>query len=433
MVVIIASACLLGRHLYVSSEENAKAKWWKENTHKIKSLTSDNYEDLKFLNPILKDKQYVFLGESSHGAAEYDLAKTRIIKYLHDKLGFDVLAFESGIGDVSATYADLSIDKYNENTSVDFMRNSVFNAWNSTSTRPLFDYVIKNDELNPLTLTAFDVQSMPTFASFMGDWIKDINPKYATSFLELDSKWREDFNGMSNGQKISHKEMLDFKNGYMKALKYVRNHSTELSKKYSNQKNLTLIVEKTLQERIDFMERLYKSNATPLEFSFIRDSMMSDNIQWLSEKIFPGKKIIFWAHNMHIDDNNSQISYNDELAAPSMFENLPKSFKEKSYNIGLFSHSGEVWSDDNDRIVQVNHGKKYSINDLEYYLNQSKYDSSFINLVGQEKGKYNTWMFTPTYSILNGEHRIKQVISQNFDGIIFIKKVKAKTYYRTFK
>lgn len=37
-------------------------------------IPSSNFEDLEMLKPLLHDKRIVFLGESSHGAAEFNLA-----------------------------------------------------------------------------------------------------------------------------------------------------------------------------------------------------------------------------------------------------------------------------------------------------------------------------------------------------------------------
>ena len=86
-------------------------QWAREHAYRIKSITpvhedieSNSFTDLDMLKPLLQDKRIVFLGESSHGVAEL-LAKTRLIQFLHKEMGYNVLAFESGLSNTSLSNA----------------------------------------------------------------------------------------------------------------------------------------------------------------------------------------------------------------------------------------------------------------------------------------------------------------------------------------
>src|SRR5437773_516725 len=46
----------------------------------------------------LKGKTIVLLGESAHGVREYNSIRTDLIRWLHERLGFDALIMESAIG-----------------------------------------------------------------------------------------------------------------------------------------------------------------------------------------------------------------------------------------------------------------------------------------------------------------------------------------------
>jgi erythromycin esterase len=95
---------LLGSLIALGQNNSEWDKWIKSNSYGLALSDTGNYQDLSNLKNILKDNKVVFLGENSHGVSEFTLLKSRMIRYLHDSLGFDVLAFESNASD--AYYAN---------------------------------------------------------------------------------------------------------------------------------------------------------------------------------------------------------------------------------------------------------------------------------------------------------------------------------------
>jgi erythromycin esterase-like protein len=67
----------------------------KSNTVRLSSINPDSidYSDLAPIGRAIGDARVVMLGEQDHGDAPTFLAKARLIKYLHEKKGFNVLAF----------------------------------------------------------------------------------------------------------------------------------------------------------------------------------------------------------------------------------------------------------------------------------------------------------------------------------------------------
>jgi erythromycin esterase len=75
--------------------------WLGDHALRLESIDPGHvdFSDLEGLKPILPGVQVVMLGEPSHGDGTTFSAKIRLIKFLHQEMGFDVLAFESGFYD----------------------------------------------------------------------------------------------------------------------------------------------------------------------------------------------------------------------------------------------------------------------------------------------------------------------------------------------
>ena len=95
LVVVFLSAALLAQ-----SDIATWIVWTRANHFPIASINTrsdDDFADLQFLKDVVGDRRLVQLGESGHGVAEFDLAKDRLVRFFHEQMGFDVIAFESSI------------------------------------------------------------------------------------------------------------------------------------------------------------------------------------------------------------------------------------------------------------------------------------------------------------------------------------------------
>src|SRR5690606_16881383 len=85
-----------------------------------------DFSKLAFLKSELEHADIVLLGEPSHSSKYYDI-KIQLVKYLHEHLNFDVLAFESGLYQMETANSNI---KNGESIDSSF-ENSLFPIWTS--------------------------------------------------------------------------------------------------------------------------------------------------------------------------------------------------------------------------------------------------------------------------------------------------------------
>ena len=102
---------------FSASGQNDIKKYVARNTNIIKTIQPDSlvFSDLEGVGRAIGDSRIVMLGEQDHGDAPTFLAKTRLIKYLHEQKGFNVLAFEDDFYTFNQGWDVLNKQKQNIN------------------------------------------------------------------------------------------------------------------------------------------------------------------------------------------------------------------------------------------------------------------------------------------------------------------------------
>jgi erythromycin esterase-like protein len=108
----------------------------KKETAEIRSvqLNDTDWTDLAAFAAAVKDKRVVMLGEQTHGDGTTFALKARLVRFLHEQIGFNVLAFESDF---------ISLAGYEkQRDSADaalFLSKNVFGIWTACNTvKPFF-------------------------------------------------------------------------------------------------------------------------------------------------------------------------------------------------------------------------------------------------------------------------------------------------------
>ena len=412
-------------------------KWANDHAYSLSSIQpetfdgqkipANKFDDLEMLKPLLHDKRIVFLGESSHGVAQFNLAKTRLIQFLHQDMGYNVLAFESGMGNVMN--AQGQIDKQ---AALQTMKDAIFGVWWTKETLPLFDYAKSTQATEqPLVLTGFDIQQQGAFTN--GDWLQ--NPKLAQQFNEAEKQLAEWSSGkdLKGYQKVK-ATIIDV---YKQVKSEIQIKEKELQAAYPKEPHIVKLMDRTLADRIrladEYIELTIQSNIdieqnnieSFLQTMEWRDQAMMENLLWLAEEVYPTEKFIVWAHNDHIRKAQSDVM-GSPYPVKLMGERLPDIYKKYSYVLGLYMTSGET-SNNMGEPMPVLPPIKGSIEDI---LSSTNKPYTFIDLRNRQNERGNSWMFEPRLSYSWGMIQESLVPRDQYDGILLIDQVNKPTYIK---
>lgn len=353
------------------------------------SKNAVDLDDLAPLKDILKGVRVVMLGEQSHGDGATFLAKTRLIKYLHEEMGFDVLAFESGVYDVAKAWELL---KAGEPARTAVPR-GVFAIWTrSRELLPLIDYLGERSKTNrPLELAGVDSQLTGTASTdFL---VKELKA------LDIEGDWTRLIG-------VEEPPPLDEQVAFMKAIEDAR-QKTSSSFWRQVLENLRLNAEQTWRDPKD-----------PAVFA-MRDAQMGRNLVWLAKERYPDRKIIVWAATFHNARNLAQIETGDEKttrlyrATSPMGEVAWKALGDELYSLGFTSFEGEAGA------VFAKTAKpltKPSANSFEDLCDRAGLSEALIDF-----RKAPDWLRKPLVARLLGHVEMRADWTRVVDGVVFLR------------
>ncbi len=408
-------------------------EWIENNSYSISITDTVNFQDFSILKEVLKDKKIVFLGENAHGVSEFTTIKARMIRYLHEELGFDVLAFESNFADAYA--ANLMIPESDVHSSI---HNSISLLWHVEEIVPLFNYIKKTHSTkNPLNVAGIDLNlcnASCSFSHLLYNLISPIDSSYARDVYKSDSLFVR--LGVRRWLNIATKEEKDDLNELDKKQSQVYagiiNFMEKNKDKYPDDKKSILDdVKVCLETRMDYpdwrnCDSSFMANKLMLIgkrwnrdklWNRYRDYKMTQYLKVLTEKLYPTKKIIVWAENSHVSKTIYRM--------PS-----DTSYSNSVYTIGLFCYSGQgsSWPEFNgtERINDIyNFKTPVDSNSIENILHQSNNEITFVDMQQQVKCSGNSWMFEMTKnSGWDGSERDEvEGIKNKWDGLLLVNKI----------
>jgi erythromycin esterase len=451
LFLIIQSLC---------SVSQTAVSWLQRNV--IPISTTDQYvnntKEYEPLKKILQGKDIVLLGEEDHVFATTFESKTKLLKFLHDEMGFTVLAFEYDLYSLANSF-----DKATRENNPAILQNSIWPFWGrAKSTASLFPYILSTAKNSPLKVIGFDCQ---TFAEY--PFIENIDAylnnnkspiikyPYYLNFTKIFKKVYKEASAYQ--YKITEREKLLLFN-VLDDILFEMNLDTNKTNQVKILKQALLNFKNNINSLWLDQPSNYAAFGLAMPdtnvYGFVadrqsmgshnrRDKLMAENIKWIKEVLYPGEKIIIWAatehtiynrhlanfHNLLVDTGfafHSRFKYNRGYKTMGTY--IKDYYAEKVYNLGFTTLGGQVDYDrsgNSPSLAEISVGE----HSLESFFVKLKVKNGILDL-HNKKLPAEIADSTLHHNIIGGYPNMSGNISTFFDGIFFIRTMKPIEYFK---
>lgn len=268
-------------------------------------IEESDFSDLEAFGRFVGDARVVALGEH-HEDGRSLVAMARLVRFLHEKKGFDVLAFESGLVDMEAVDQAIASGR----AIAESVELGVASPWSqSLQVRPLFEYVAKTKHSRrPMSLAGFDVERTALREAKANEqWERALFEAFDDLRIGADRETRECLS-RSIRSKAHTRELcaLAFVERLEPELRWSR-FGTEVARGRAVQVLRSIAAERRSEaERAgapDYREDVEAYSRFMEEVgprcSRLRDAGMGENLLWLIQSRFSGRKVIVWGAEGH--------------------------------------------------------------------------------------------------------------------------------------
>ncbi|GHD56591.1 putative hydrolase YbfO [Jeongeupia chitinilytica] len=329
-----------------SASDMTPGQWLEAHNTQIISSSPNypDYADLGAFGKAIGDARIVLIGEQSHGEGNVFELKNRIVQYLHKKKGFDVLLIESGMFDGTALWnyaqaggkvAELAPDR-------------IFYMYSRTREgRGVLEYVdSQRTGKRPLILTSYDTPHaglesvnnlLPSLQAFLALRHSPAlaDPRWNAFVRAAQAVVADNFNGPPSD--ADKQALIDLTPSVLAEL----DDSVAASGRMFESPGFWRAQVASIRAAASEQWQISIGN---VPYWAARDQQAAENVAWLAEKFYTGKKLIVWAHNFHAG----------KFWGMTLGDFVVQHFgPEQIYSAGFVGYSGQMRDMDNTTVLDV--------------------------------------------------------------------------------
>ena len=392
-------------------------KYITDNTVEIKSadINDTAYNDLVPLQKAIGNKQVVMLGEVYHGDGETMKLKSRIVRFLHERMGFNVLVFESDFFALNDGYELMKAGRIPYDSLI-FL--SVFPIWTKCGqARDLFTYT-KESTLGlhggELIISGMDNRGVSGFSlrkleTRLDTFLHQVDipfvrsPSYPFFISEIAEAWAEKNKIVCDSLTVLLPVVIQ-----ELITKQSQSPDSKIDFYIHVLRGLTDYYKMVLYYWINDEYKVTKKDYPMHDFG------MAENLKWLVTKKFANEKIIVWAHNAHVEKRKEKLPYAKYTSMGQFF--IEDSIMAKqTYIIGTTCFSGKGKLTIKDKAEKA---AKPNKNSIESWIHFKHYQYGFVDF-SKIVDKDN---ITPFYMKSYLTTTYKQNWTKVYDGILYVEK-----------
>jgi erythromycin esterase len=334
----------------LSRLDSTRIDWLRQHAAALRTVdpVDEDYSDLEAIGRAIGDARIVFVGEPSHTTGSLFSAQARLVKYLHRDHDFDVVVFEAGLYDASKVWDAILAGEPPQRA----FGLGIPPPWSGPEEmRPLMEYVASRAHTGrPLEVAGYDAQftgraSFRTLVPDLQAWLDSTG---------LGGAWLEDTVLWSGFRRIHPFSAFDGDSTGRRA----RPDSAEIAPFLARLPVLRQSIAPRgadprarfwlqVLESVDAFARQVALMAADPEgtawrpYFNLRDAQGGQNLLWLAEDRYRGRKLIVVSATIHAARNLDQVQDEDLRGLYPTGHHVWAALGPLMYTLGLVAFEGE--------------------------------------------------------------------------------------------